>query len=177
MIKRKIVIMKKIIRKSLIILMVLNLAVLIAGCSGGKETDSNTKSKTITIDMEKLSSYLIKNIEFDGQMSSMSSEMAANVFDVSDLDVEMCVYMGTAPCRDMIAIFKTKDANAMKDLKDRVEVYISDVKAQTVDNGYDVSQEKKFDNYVKKVLGDYYIVILSPDNSAAAKTLDEAIEK
>lgn len=76
---------------------------------------------------------------------------------------------------ETVLIIKATDADAAKSIsegaiKTRTEAYIHDY------SNYGPEQVKKVENCVSKVVGQYVFLIISSDNAAAEKLLDELIK-
>lgn len=168
--------MKKYIRYSIIIG-----ALFLCAC-GNNDADENKsnageeKNTDIVLDYRTFAGELTDSIAFDGEMSELSSEMAVNIFDISDLDADVAAYMGTAPYRDMVVIIDCPQGK-LDEVEERMDSYLDDAYTASTDNGYAPAEGTKIENCIKKSYGNYYIVIVAPDSDEAKKVLDEKLDE
>lgn len=122
-----------------------------------------------TVDVNELATALADGGKFSEQLTEVSSDIAEKRYMISDGEVEECVsYTGTPAVVDEITIFKTTDAEAVKE---KAEKHI-DTQKETY-TSYAPSEVTKLDDCVVETVGDYVIVCVSEDSSSVQSIIDE----
>lgn len=122
-----------------------------------------------TVDVNELATALADGGKFSEQLTEVASDIAEKRYMISDGEVEECVsYTGTPAVVDEITIFKTTDAEAVKE---KAEKHI-DTQKETY-TSYAPSEVTKLDDCVVETVGDYVIVCVSEDSSSVQSIIDE----
>lgn len=122
-----------------------------------------------TVDVNELATALADGGKFSEQLTEVSSDIAEKRYMISEGEVEECVsYTGTPAVVDEITIFKTTDAEAVKE---KAEKHI-DTQKETY-TSYAPSEVTKLDDCVIETVGDYVIVCVSEDSSSVQSIIDE----
>lgn len=122
-----------------------------------------------TVDVNELATALVDGGKFSEQLTEVASDIAEKRYMISDGEVEECVsYTGTPAVVDEITIFKTTDAEAVKE---KAEKHI-DTQKETY-TSYAPSEVTKLDDCVVETVGDYVIVCVSEDSSSVQSIIDE----
>lgn len=122
-----------------------------------------------TVDVNELATALVDGGNFSEQLTEVASDIAEKRYMISDGEVEECVsYTGTPAVVDEITIFKTTDAEAVKE---KAEKHI-DTQKETY-TSYAPSEVTKLDDCVVETVGDYVIVCVSEDSSSVQSIIDE----
>lgn len=144
-------------RKKVLMILMLAMAVMLAGCSEKP------------IDAEELASKLVNEGQFTEKLSEVSGNITEKRYALSDDEVEECIsYSGTNAVVDEVVVFKAKDTDAVKN---KVEEHV-DIQ-ETIYKDYAPDEVVKLKNCVIEVSGDYVILCISEDASLAEKIIKE----
>ncbi len=165
----------KLIKKTIIILLA---AILALGAMACGKTPKN-----IDIDPNETAQKLINGCKFE-ETPEIITDSEFAIGTLFGCDLSLAAKDGDKPigcaavCSstpETVLIIKANDAQAAKTLSegsiaDRVQAYIHDY------SNYGPEQISKVESCVNKVIGQYVFLIISSDNAAAEKLLDELIK-
>ncbi len=139
-------------------------ALLLAGCG--------SKSKEITVQPAKLAEDLSKTASGD-TLSSISETILASTYLVDISKIEECAaYVGTGATACEAVVVKCSDSDYVSEVKSLFE---SRVKNQTdLYASYNADEVKNLDNAIIKTSGNYAVLCVTNDTSAAESILKEA---
>lgn len=144
-------------KKKILAVLSITMAVVLASC-GAK-----------TIDVNKLASSLASEGKFAEQLTEVSSDITEKRYGIEANDVEECAaYAGTKAVVDEVAVFK---ASNVENVKEQVEQHIDAQKESY--SSYRPDEVPKLDDCVVTVSGDYVIVCVSEDSTAAKSIIEK----
>jgi len=134
------------------------------GCSSKKELSVDT-----------LSDELINGDVFSETLEPIDLEILNYIYDISDDDYEEAVvYCSSGSTSDELAIFKAKDADALKRIQDAVQKRI-DEQISAFQN-YVPSAVPKLESAYNTTYGNYVILCVSTDSAAAEEILGKYVK-
>jgi uncharacterized lipoprotein NlpE involved in copper resistance len=124
------------------------------------------------IDTKELAAKLAQEGEFTESLKEVSEKITEKYYALSEDEVEECVsYRGTNATVDEVAVFKTND---IENVKNKVYEHISS--QEEMYKSYAPDEVSKLNSCVVEVSGDYVILCVSSDASAAEKIISEYIK-
>ena len=121
------------------------------------------------INVNELASALASEGKFAEQLTEVSADITEKRYGLEDADVEECAaYAGTKAVVDEVAVFKAAN---VENVKEQVEQHIDAQKDSY--SSYRPDEVPKLDDCVVTVSGDYVIVCVSEDSSAAKSIIEQ----
>lgn len=144
-------------KKKILAVLSITMAAVLAGC-GAK-----------TIDVHELASSLASEGQFAEQLTEVSSDITEKRYGIEAADVEECAaYAGTKAVVDEVAVFKAAN---VENVKEQAQKHIETQKDSY--SSYRPDEVPKLDDSVVTVSGDYVIVCISEDSSAAKSIIEK----
>lgn len=155
--------MKKTIKRVLCLMLCALTIFAFAGCSG---------SETKELDIEKLSTDLLEQVEFKDTLTKIDSDMISKLYSIDYAEDEI-VYVSTGATAEEIALFKLKDSSDAQKAYDAVNKRLDYQK-----NSYELyipEEMVKLDAAVVELYGNYVIFCVS-DGDTAKTVIDGYIK-
>lgn len=144
-------------KKKILAVLSITMAAVLAGC-GAK-----------TIDVHEFASSLASEGKFAEQLTEVSSDITEKRYGIEAADVEECAaYAGTKAVVDEVAVFKAAN---VENVKEQAQKHIETQKDSY--SSYRPDEVPKLDDSVVTVSGDYVIVCISEDSSAAKSIIEK----
>lgn len=137
------------------------MCILCTACGAPKELDASSAAAA-----------LISSDIFDENLSEVKQSVVQKRIAVSDEDIVECTaYSGTRAVVDEIIIIKAASADAAESIESAFQNHISAQKQVYAD--YNADEMPKLDDAYTAVYGDYAVMVVSNDSSAAQEIIKQ----
>ncbi len=123
----------------------------------------SAQNDTTDIDMEHLSSELLKNAEFEDELSAVDDMIIKKLYNIDNC-VAAKVYISSGATAEEIAVFEFDNRETAADGLKKAKIRIGEQKENF--ESYIPKEMQKLDNAVVKQSGKYVIVCVSNGNKA-----------
>lgn len=129
-------------------------------------------NKEITIDIDKLSENIIKNVEFEDEMNITDAETVKKLYNIDNAISEK-VYLSSGATAEEVAIFEFESKENAKEAVEKVNERIENQKSSY--SGYAPKEVKRLEDAIL-IQKDKYIVFCVTEDENARKLISEYIE-
>lgn len=141
-------------------------AFLVSGC--GNNTENDTSTSTITIDINELAKKLTNNIEYTSVLERLEFDYIENFIELSQ-GTEAVMYMSNATCEE-VAVFDTSGNGSTDTLIENITAFLSDQKETF--KQYSPDDAKRIDEAIVKSYGDYVALCVCDTPDIAEYIID-----
>lgn len=145
----------KTLKKILLVMLSITMFTALFGCSA--------QNDTMDIDIDKLSSELLENAEFEDELTALDDNTVKKLYNIDDY-VKASVYISSGATAEEIAVFEFDSKDSAEDGLEKAQVRITEQKADF--ESYIPKEIQKLDNAVVEQAGKYLIVCISNGNKA-----------
>lgn len=131
------------------------------------------KEKDITIDINKISEDIMKNIKFEDELNKMDSDTVSKLYDINNATSQL-VYMSSGATAEEIAIFEFKNKEECKIALENANKRIEERKQSFKD--YMPKEMKKLEDAIIKNTQKYLIVCVTNDQDTVEEILNKYIK-
>lgn len=144
---------------------VLCMAVLLCGCG----------SKAKDIDVAAFADSVAEKVDFGDELLAVPEKIVSDYYTLPEGIESFKIYVSaTSATASELAVFKCKDANALKEVKSAVESRVAEQTASY--ENYRPDEKFRLDNAVILTEGNYLVFAVSNDNKAVEKMFSEALK-
>ena len=129
-------------------------------------------NKEITIDIDKLSEDIIKNVDFEDEMNITDAETVKRLYNIDNAISEK-VYLSSGATAEEVAIFEFASRENAKEAVEKVNERIENQKSSY--SGYAPKEVKRLEDAIL-IQKDKYIVFCVTEDENAQKLISEYIE-
>ena len=129
-------------------------------------------NKEITIDIDKLSENIIKNVEFEDEMNITDAETVKKLYNI-DNTISEKVYLSSGATAEEVAIFEFESKENAKEAVEKVNERIENQKSSY--SGYAPKEVKRLEDAVL-IQKDKYIVFCVTEDKNAQKLISKYME-
>lgn len=156
-------------KKMLICVLVLSLAIVFVGCNGDDK-------KEWTSFTEPLGTSLVEEVPFDDEMVAIDMNLISTMYGIDNTNlVDYKVYMASGGTADEIAIFFAKDEEKAAELKEVVNTRVQD-QIKVMEN-YLPDEVSKLENALIYSEGPYVVLCVSGDTEKAKEIVNSYFTK
>ena len=129
-------------------------------------------NKEITIDIDKLSEDIIKNVDFEDEMNITDAETVKRLYNIDNAISEK-VYLSSGATAEEVAIFEFASRENAKEAVEKVNERIENQKSSY--SGYAPKEVKRLEDAIL-IQKDKYIVFCVTEDKNAQKLISEYME-
>lgn len=129
-------------------------------------------NKEITIDIDKLSENIIKNVDFEDEMNITDAETVKRLYNIDNAISEK-VYLSSGATAEEVAIFEFENKENAKEAVAKVNERIENQKSSY--SGYAPKEVKRLEDAIL-IQKDKYIVFCVTEDKNAQKLISEYME-
>ena len=129
-------------------------------------------NKEITIDIDKLSENIIKNVDFEDEMNITDAETVRRLYNIDNAISEK-VYLSSGATAEEVAIFEFENKENAKESVEKVNERIENQKSSY--SGYVPKEVKRLEDAIL-IQKDKYIVFCVTEDKNAQKLISEYME-
>ena len=129
-------------------------------------------NKEITIDIDKLSENIIKNVDFEDEMNITDAETVKKLYNIDNAISEK-VYLSSGATAEEVAIFEFASRENAKEAVEKVNERIENQKSSY--SGYAPKEVKRLEDAVL-IQKDKYIVFCVTEDKNAQKLISKYME-